>query len=240
MPDAPLIDVAALLVIAVVTYCVAAGGAVEAGVIFVCSLFGAIIATNFFEPFAASLDGLGALGRSADVVAFLVLFGGVTTLARLACEFLLPAYVPVDASAHELGRWVCAFLTGYLTAGVLLIGLHLSALPRTFLGFSPEQEGLVGVPLFAPDRQWLGFMQYLTEKPFRNGPGNVFDGRTAAQHGIEVFDETGRPIDPNRVLFPSFVIRYGDRRAMLAGGDAAAAAPEQGPGVSTGAPGPSL
>ncbi|MEM1062861.1 MAG: CvpA family protein, partial [Planctomycetota bacterium] len=210
MAGAPLIDIAALLVVAVVTYCVAAGGAVEAGIVLLCTLFGGILATNFYEPLAALMDGTSAVGRSADVIAFLVLFGGLTTLARLACEFMSPVYVNVDATAHEVGRWVCSLLTGYATAAVLMVGLHVSALPREFLGFSPERPGLFGIPTFAPDRQWLGLMQYLTEKPFNSGPGQVFDGRSAAQYGIEVFDEAGRPLNANEALFPSFVIRHAD------------------------------
>lgn len=217
MADAPLIDVAALLVVAVVTYCVAAGGAVEAGIVLLSCLFGAILATNFFEPLAVALESAGILPGSADVIAFLGLFGVLTTLSRLACEYLMPTYVPVDTLAHEIGRWSCSFLTGYLVAGVLLIGLHVSTLPREFLGFSPDRAGLLGISVFAPDRQWLAFMQYLTEKPFNNGPGRVFDGRTAAQYGIEVYDEQNRPVDPNSVLFPSFVIRYADRRAVGSG-----------------------
>jgi hypothetical protein len=110
----------------------------------------------------------------------------------------------VHPLVHEIGRWGFAALTGYITMAFLLTALHTTALPREFAGFTPERDNLFGVA--APDRQWLGFTQYVSEKSMRNGAmGHIFDG-----------PEYSLPQHQNRI-WPSFPIRYASRRERGAG-----------------------
>ena len=124
------------------------------------------------------------------------------------------------------GRWVFGALAGYATMAFLLTSLHTAPLPREFMGFKPERSNFFGM---APDRQWMGFTQYVSEKPFAyfkyKDPDTqeliplAFDGK------YEVLgDKSARY--PN-TIWPSFPIRYAMRRDQVAGGSnqGSAAAP---------------
>ncbi|HEX6985951.1 MAG TPA: CvpA family protein [Planctomycetaceae bacterium] len=251
--DIGLIDFLIVAVIALVTWCVAAEGAVGAGTIFFAAVLSGLVAMNFFEPLADALDGASFIGERADMIALLGLFGVFVTLARLAAERISPTFISLQGLAYDVGRWGFGFLTGYLTAAILLTALHTAPLPREFWGFRPERNNLFGA--FAPDRQWIGFVQYVTEKPFARRQSvphpvtgeyyampRVFDGRTAFHWGdfssARVVEESQRVVTGStgeralaeaagRIVIPSFLARYADRRERLSGppAEAAPAAP---------------
>jgi hypothetical protein len=123
--------------------------------------------------------------------------------------------------------------TGYLTVAILLTSLHTAPLPREFMGFKPEKNNFFG---FAPDRQWLGFTQYVSEKPlaqlFAIKVGDkikivaqAFDGEFKIvgdpMKPYSVKDSTGT--DVPQAIWPSFPIRYAMRREQGGGGQSAAA-----------------
>lgn len=246
--DIGIIDFLILAVIALVTWCVSAEGAIGAGTTFISVLIGGILAMNFFEPLADQLDNIAIIGPKADIIALVGLFAAFTTGMRLACEKLSPVFININPLAHDIARWGFGVLTGYLTAGILLAALHTAPLPRSFIGFEPQRNNLFDVT--APDRQWLGFMQYVTERPYSKmqiirdpevgdlAVPRVFDGRTAyhwylhRHGGYEVLQKanvtTAAPGDPKvaqaatHILMPTFIIRYADRRAQLYGGGAPA------------------
>ncbi len=65
--------------------------------------------------------------------------------------------------------------TGYVVAAIILTSLHTAPLSREFMGFKPERSNLFDA--LAPDRQWLGFTQYVSEHVMRSGSnGPIFDG----------------------------------------------------------------
>lgn len=200
-----MIDLLLLAIVGVVTWCVAAEGAWGATLNFFCALFAGILAMNYFEPTAELLQSLIPLGPAWqnrwDFIALMLLFILLSTLFRVGTEQLLPTQVEVHPLAHDGVRWVAGAATGYLTMAIVLTSLHTAPLPRTFLGFEPERNNFLGMA--APDRQWLGFMQYLTEKAYHNGPnGPIFDGNsTTLANG-------------QKVILPSFAIRYATRRAL--------------------------
>lgn len=247
-----LIDFVLVGVIALVTWCVAAEGAFGAGTILLSVIISGLLAMNFFEPLAGVLENIAMIGPKADMIALLGLFAVFLTVMRVICEKLSPTYIGLHRLAHDIGSWGFGALTGYVTAAILLTAVHTSPLPLPFLGFKPARNNLFNI--VAPDRQWLGFTQYITERSFSQTRivrdplvgdvpvKHIFDGRTAyrwnlhkrgAARVLRKADVT-RPTPENQreitiaatqIVMPSFIIRYADRRARLSGKAPATAEP---------------
>jgi hypothetical protein len=260
-----IIDLLIVAVIALVTWCVAAEGAVGAGTTFLGVVLSGLVAMNFFEPLADLLDDVGFIGDRADMIALLGLFAVSITLVRLGAERIQPTFVSLQGLLYDVGRWGFAFLTAYVTAGILLTALHTAPLPRDFLGFRPERTHLL-FDAFAPDREWMGFAQYVTERPFARHQKvqdptvgdiivpRIFDGRTAYHWGLHALGSTrveeearksnagGALTDKDlaeaatRIVIPSFVLRYAKRRRETVGGAPAEFVPAPAPAGPTGGP----
>lgn len=236
-----MIDIGCLVVVGVVTWMVAAEGIWGAAQIFLAVLFSALVAFNFFEPLAIVL-GRFIPDQYSDYVALVGLFTVVVFVLRLAAEQIAQTYIQVIPAVDTAGRWAFGVLTGYVTMAFLLAALHTAPLPREFAGFAPERNNFLGM---APDRQLLGFMQYVSERPLcwqyrENVAGqsvlvsNAFDGR---------FESVGSPNKPYtardgygrevpQLVWPSFPIRYALRRERLSvQGGAAVQNPSQQPVV---------
>ncbi|WP_050986314.1 CvpA family protein [Schlesneria paludicola] len=223
-----MIDIACLIVVGVVTWMVANEGIWGAVETFLCTLLAALIAMNFFEPLAVQLKAF-LPDSYTDVVALVGLFIGVEFALRLGCENLAPSYIQVIPAVDSLGRWLVGAGTGYLTMAFLLTALHTAPLPREFMQFEPERNNFFGG---APDRQWLGFTQYVSERPLARSilyasanrdikaayMPHIFDGR---------YEVVGNPLKPYsakdlsgrdspQVIWPSFPIRYAMRRDRIA------------------------
>ncbi len=210
-----MIDIICLAVVAVVTWLVASEGIWGAAQTFLCTLLAGLMAMNFFEPLANSIRGLVG-DNYADIVALLGLFTGFCFALRMGTEQLSPSYIQVIPMLDTVGRWAFGAVTGYLTMAILLTAVHTAPLPREFLGFKPERKNFFEM---APDRQWLGFTQYVSEKPlskaiFKDKFGNqdivlvhAFDGK---------YEKVGDPAKPYpNGIWPSFPIRYATRRERL-------------------------
>ena len=232
-----LIDIVLLAIVAIVAWCVSGEGAWGAGLVFLSVLFGGLLAMNYFEPLANLLERNISLSWSHrwDIIALLGLFVLFVTLFRLATEKIMPTYVQVQAHTHQLGSWGFGLLTGYVVMAVLLTALHTAPLPREFIGFKPERRMLFGL---APDRQWLGFTQYVTERPFAR-MARIRDSATGQEHvAPRMFDgRTGWYWNvsgekyQNQVM-PSFIIRYADRRERFSTSVAARSTrPSGGPSI---------
>lgn len=194
-----------LLVFGVVTWCVSSEGAWGAALTFLCVLFAGLLTMNFFEPIAAMIEDKGGnlLAPYADLVAFVGLFTIFTLLGRLGTEQLAPTDLEVEGRLYQAGRWVFAAATGYLTMAILLTALHTAPLPRNFIGFRPEANNLFEFD--APDRRWLGFVQFVSENVLRSN--RIFDGTVYK-------DVPGT----TQQIWPSFPIRYATRREDIASG----------------------
>jgi hypothetical protein len=209
----PIFGIILLVVIAVVTWCVASEGAWGAGLTFLCVVFAGLLAMNFFEPVAGLLDGMGTWMKDySDLFALVGLFTLFVFLGRLATDNIAPTEIEYDARVYNVARWLLGLATGYVTMAILLTAVHTAPLPRNFLGFSPERDNLFDIA--APDRQWLGFTQRVSEKILATG--RIFDG--------PVFNAP----ETDQRVWPSFPIRYASRRQDYS-------TPRK-PGVATGAP----
>jgi hypothetical protein len=148
-------------------------------------------------------------------------------------------------------------VTAYTTAAILLTALHTAPLPREFWGFRPERTHVL-FDAFAPDREWLGFVQHVTNKPFARYQRiqdplvgdivmpRVFDGRTGYHWGLHGLgsvrvEEEARKSNSGaaltdkdlaeaaaRIIVPSFITRYAKRREEGFGGSTPAVMPDAG------------
>ena len=219
-----MIDLVLILIFAGVTWAVAGEGPWGAVLVFISVVLSGLLAMNLFEPAAEMLQGI--LGTYEwqlrwDIVAFLGVFSlGVWGL-REATDRIMPTTLDVAGLVHE-SRWLFGAATGYAMVAILLTAMHTAPLGREFIGFRPERSNLFDT--VAPDRQWLGFTQYVSERVFRSGSnGPIFDGAEFPRI----------PEDPNSIqVWSSFPIRYAQRRELYAGsmpGDAGSAAAASGP-----------
>lgn len=210
------IDILLVAIVGIVTWCVAAEGAWGAGAIFLSVLLSGLLAMNFFEPLADFLGSsvIPAWEARWDMIALIGLFGLLVTGFRYAAEYLVPTFISVNSKIYDPARWVFAGFTGYVTMAFLLTALHTAPLPREFFGFTPERNNLLGIS--APDREWLGFTQYVSEKALRSGsPGRIFDG------GQVKMGESGEK------MLSTFPIKYASRRDLISiglGGESASGA----------------
>jgi hypothetical protein len=221
-----MIDVALLLILALVAWNVAAEGAWGAVAVFFSVLFSGLIAMDYFEPLADVLQS--ALGTDwanrVDFIALLALFAACVFGLRYLSEWLVPNFIAVHGRVYDVCRWGFAVLTGYLTIAFLLTALHTAPLTREFLGFTPERNNFFG--MLAPDRDWLGFVQYVSERSMPSSEDDrVFDG-----------SQFRLPYHENQI-WPTFIIRYATRRDSF-GTVAAAPPPVVLHAAGTGAPRP--
>ena len=201
-----MIEVLLLIILAAVTYTVAGEGAWGAAVTCISVILAGLIAMNLFEPICNSLLCSDYYWQARlDLVVLVGLFAAAVAGIRAGADYLSPTYIGVHRMLHEGARWGCGLLTGYITMAFLLTALHTAALDREFIGFKAERANFFGL---SPDRQWLGFTQWTTERVFCKSPARIFDGP------VIVLGEPGAV--PNNV-WPSFPIRYATRRERGAG-----------------------
>jgi hypothetical protein len=234
-----MIDLILLAIVGGVAFMVSNDGAWSAGATFLCVLVAGLLAMNFFEPLAIMLSGaVPDWTHRWDAISLVGLFIALVFLLRILSERLVPTYVQVPGLVDQIGRWVFGAAAGCVTMAFLLTALHTAPLPREFIGFKPERKMMFG---FAPDRRWLGFTQYVTEKAFARFDRNI--GLSADNKPLpHAFDATfflvGDQTSPYpNTIWPSFPMRYAMRRDMLYGGamPVAPVAPAPRPGP---APGP--
>ena len=203
-------DFILILILGAVTWCVASEGAWGAALTCLCVILSGLLAMNFFEPMANflqnSLGWRGGWPYRWDIISMVGIFAASVFAIRAATDRISPTYIQVPGGAYEIIRWGCGLLTGYVTMAFLLTSLHTALLPREFIGFKPERNNLFNI--CAPDRQWLGFTQFVSERSFRTGRvPRVFDGPQI------VLGDEEQPY-PN-TIWPSFPIRYASRRERL-------------------------
>ncbi len=234
-----MIDLLLVAILGGVTWFVSSEGAWSAGVTFLSVLFAGLLAMNFFEPVAILLgSNLPAYDAKMDMIALVGLFAALVLGLRELGERMAPTYVQLPAMIEQIGRWVFGVATGYVTMAFLLTALHTAPLPREFIGFTPERNNLFG--MVAPDRQWLGFTQYVSEHAFsRDDLALAMGAPLGTPHGFDApFHQIGKDNNTYANLFwPSFPIRYAMRREQYGAGGGAAPAQPVGPVPVTPAPG---
>lgn len=241
-----MIDLILIAIVLGVAFMVSNDGAWSAGVTFLSVVLAGLVAMNFFEPLALLLNRTYSEWDARwDMVSLVGLFIALVFAFRMGTEKIAPVYIQVPGIVDTIGRYGFGLAAGYVTMAFLLTALHTAPLPREFIGFKPERPNLAN--FVAPDRQWLAFVQYISEKSLArfdlgmqvsgllNTP-HAFDGR------FEVVGDKDNPYPNN--TWSSFPIRYATRRSQLYGtisSGGAAAAPAVAPrpvGGGGAAPGP--
>ncbi|HET6423059.1 MAG TPA: CvpA family protein [Planctomycetaceae bacterium] len=222
-----MIDLILLAIVAGVAFMVSNDGAWNAGLTFLSVLFAGLIAMAFFEPVALLLTRAYSDWTDRwDMVALVGLFIGLVFAFRMGTERMVPTYIQVPGFIDTVGRYAFGVATGYVTMAFLLTALHTAPLPREFLGFKPERANLFNIA--APDRQWLGFTQYVSEKSLaRYDLGIQVGALPTTPHSFDGrFEVVGDSVSPYpNTTWSSFPIRYATRRAFLYGTSAGTAAP---------------
>lgn len=214
----PLILISLIAIVAIIAYLLSIEGIWTAASTLLCVIISGLIAMNFFEPLALYLTYfIPAMAAYADFVALVGLFGALVFGLRELTEYLCPTDVRVPDLLDTIGKYGFAAATGYVTMAFLLTALHTAPLPREIFDFRAESPVFFGL---YPDRQWLGFTQYVSEHSLSHrivavpgAPGmqpNIFDGQV-------------RKIgDSPNLVWSSFPIRYAMRRDMIAQGQSVA------------------
>lgn len=215
-----------LAVLIGVTYFVANEGPQGAAISLFAVLIAGLVAMNFFEPLAIFLStniaGSFDWQHRWGVIALLGLFAVGVFLIRMMGDNLFPTYAEVSTVLYEVARWGLGLITGYVTMAILLTSLHVAPLPREFMGFTPEGNNFLSIS--APDRQWLAFTQYVSEKSLKT---------KSSTGGVRIFDGAEFPSNPTNLttnrVWSSFPIRYAARRELFTtGGRSSARSPAGG------------
>ena len=158
-----------------------------------------LLAMNFFEPVADWLEQQApTYGYFCDFIALWGLFIVFSLIFRLATDRLSNVKVKFLKMADQIGSGVLALWIGWVMVCFTMASLHTAPLARNCLAesFQPEERMFMG---FAPDRQWLGFTQKMSQGPYER---SVSEAEWKAEKTI--FDPHGE-----------FLPKYATRRATL-------------------------
>ena len=168
----------------------------------------ALLATNYFEPVAAYLDGLQpSYTYLWDFLALWGLFAVFLVIFRAATDSISRVQVRFLKIADQIGSVIFSAWIGWVLVCFTAFSLHLAPLGREFLGgsFKPEER----VEKNGAELYWLGFMQGVSRGSFCRGlseaetTGNKYATRqekNAAEANLAVFDRTGE-------LLPKYTTR---------------------------------
>jgi hypothetical protein len=156
-------------------------------------ILAATIATCFYEPICAALEGVGAVASYTYLLDFVVLwllFAITFAILRAFTDALSKESVEFPLPVEIGGRSIFALACGWIMVCFVAFSLHMAPLnSATPLGGfeSPSSKTFAAA---SPDRMWLGYM-YSRSRPAMFG-GNQFD--------------------PNA----DFLLRYRERRVKFA------------------------
>jgi hypothetical protein len=174
----------------------------------------AMIATNYFEPLAAFIDGqMPSYTYLWDFVSIWLIFVVTMSILRAVTDAISKTKVRFKMPVEQSGRVLLALAVGYVMMSFTAMTLHMAPLgEHPFRGsFGRIEKGVVSdkaMPSYflglAPDRQWLAFMQTRS----RAGGDDAFTG---ALSRWQVFGWKKRPFDPQS----RFIFKYAARRQKL-------------------------
>lgn len=160
-------------------------------------ILAALLATDLFEPLARWLDDMmPSYTLVWDFLSLWGLFAAFFTIFQLLTDQISQVKVRFLGIVDRIGSPVLALWIGWVMVCFTTMTLHTAPLARNFFfdGFVAEERMFLG---FAPDRQWLGFMQKMSLGPYSRS--------AAAGEGEKyVFDSQS-----------DFMLRYSARRQRL-------------------------
>ncbi len=138
----------------------------------------ALIAMSFWEPLARWLEGLNdwfaSITYYLDFLSLWILFGVSMLVMRIATDMISRVKVRFLKVVDRVGSTFFALCVGWIMVCFIMATLHTAPLAPNFLwgGFDPSRKMMMGL---APDRQWLGFVQYASKGPFARSEPVAFD-----------------------------------------------------------------
>jgi len=153
-------------------------------------LMAGTVATAWFAPLAAILEGQVAdYAHLVDFLSIWVIFCAVLALLREVTDRLAPTKVEFPMLVERIGGGVAALLTGWVMMAFTAATLHTAPVARDLVQATPEARMFLGL---SPDRKWLGWVRGNSlSGPFSRGDAGVFDEQA------------------------DFILRYADRRLKL-------------------------
>lgn len=134
-----------------------------------------LIALNFWEPIADTLDPMVAttiLKGYEDAICLLLLFCITLGLLRVLTNFLCSSFIHFSPWLQYGGGAFFAMIVGYLVAGFLLVVFQTLPWHKNFMFFDyryePEQASAVVRRVLPPDRVWLSLMRRAGAYTFAN------------------------------------------------------------------------
>ena len=141
------------------------------------ALLSALVAMNYWEPLADFLETkMSTYTYVIDYLAMWLLFFVSIAILRALTGALSRTQVRFIPPIEQTGRVVTVFLIGWIMVCFTLTAMHTAPLARTAIRGSfqatPMSNNFLG---FAPDRMWLGYVQYRSKNALSNSPPKVFD-----------------------------------------------------------------
>jgi hypothetical protein len=161
-----------------------------------------LLAMNFYEPLANWLESqASSYEYFCDFAALWGLFVIFSLIFRALTDRISQVRVRFLKISDQIGSGVLALCIGWVMVCFTLTSLHAAPLARHCLNgsFQPDPPDDRMVFGFAPDRQWLGFMQKMSLETYCQ---SVSEAAWKAEK--TVFDPHGE-----------FLIKYATRRTNL-------------------------
>ena len=169
-----------LVVTLIVAYAAVREGVLTAIANLVNICIAGVVAFEFFEPMADSLEETlrgGMFSGLEDSLSLFILFAPTLGLLRFLTINLAPQEVELQPLLQQIGAAAIALVSGYLLAGVLVVFLQMLPLGEHFLDFQYQAEanGSKMRTFLPPDRVWLSVMNRAGAGPFSQGESVTFD-----------------------------------------------------------------
>jgi uncharacterized membrane protein required for colicin V production len=152
-----------------------------------------LVAFDFWEPIADSLDTSfqnATLAGCEDLISLGCLFAGTLFLLRLAVNYFCPDMIAEHGALQHIGAGGVGLITGYFLAGFLICALQTLPLDVHFMDFETRENMESAYRSFyPPDRVWLALMRHAGARPFSwkedNPDAATFEDRylTFDRHG---------------------------------------------------------
>ena len=134
-----------------------------------------LIAFNFWEPLATSIEGSLSetfLAGYEDMLCLVGLFAFSLGLFRTASNAIVNMQISLPPGLQQAGGAFFGLLTGYLFSGFFLCALQTLPWHENFLGFDPTYRPASAAsirPILPADRAWLALMYRAGAMSFNRG-----------------------------------------------------------------------
>src|SRR5438309_2192925 len=165
-----MIQIFALVLMLVVAYTQYRNGLFGACAMLIMVFLSGLVAFNFWEPVADTLDASfqnTVMAGCEDMISLAFLFGVTLFALRLAVNYLCPDMIAEHGAVQHFGAAGVGLITGYFLAGFLICAMQTLPLDVHFMDFDPREAGESPLrSLYPSDRIWLSLMRHAGAMPF--------------------------------------------------------------------------